>query len=323
MAGFVGSHLLEHLLENTDWDIVGLVTFRHRGDSLRLDLDKYDPARVTVLYHDLRGPISPRLVSQIGLIDYIINAAAESHVDRSIEDPVPFIEANVSIVCNMLEYARVAKPEKFVQISTDEVFGPAPVGHDHAEWSTTLPSNPYSASKACQEAIAISYFRTYGVPLIITNCMNQVGERQDTEKYVPSVIGKVLRGETVEVHGDLEAGTVGSRHYIHARSHADAVLFLLNNHTPQSYPEFDRPSRFNIVGEKELDNLEMAQLLAGMVGKPLHHEIVGFHQRRPGHDLRYSLDGTKLAEAGWSPPMTLETSLAKTVGWTLENREWL
>ena len=323
IAGFAGSHALEHLLQHTDWNIVGLTTFRHRGDPLRLDIDSYDPRRIRIFHCDLTSDVSPRLAERIGPVDYIWNLAAESHVDRSISDPRPFIENNVSLAITMLEFARIAKPEVFIQISTDEVYGPAPEGVDFPEWSPIVPSNPYSASKAAQEAIAISYWRTYSVPLIITNTMNLIGERQDTEKFIPSTIAKVHAGKIVTVHGNEQE--IGSRFYIHARNHADALLFLTNNVKPDLFDRdtVDKPNRFNVRGEREVNNLEMAEMIADIMGKKLKHILLDFHRERPGHDPRYALDDKKLRDLGWTPPLPLFESLERTVVWTLKNPEWL
>lgn len=317
-AGFLGHHVVEHFLTHTDWEIIGIDSFKHRGDALRIQ----ENSRYTVHCSDLSAPISHRVARRIGKVDYILNVASESHVDRSITDPVPFVQNNVNLALNVLEFAREVKPEKFIQISTDETYGPAPEGVDHKEWATVLPSNPYSASKACQEAIAISYWRTYGVPLVITNTMNLVGEYQDQEKYVPMLIQRITKGQTVTVHGSPHY--IGKRHYLHARNMADALLFLLRKIHPAPYQKgTDRPERFNIVGEVELDNLELAQKVAAILGKPLHYEMLDFHAARPGHDSRYSLDGAKMKEAGWKAPINFDVSLEKTVGWYLNNSDWL
>lgn len=323
ISGFAGSHALDHVMQNTDWEVVGLATFRHRGDPLRLDIDSYDARRISVFHCDLQSDISHRLIDRIGPIDYIWNLAAESHVDRAIEDPRPFIENNVSLVITMLELARVLKPQVFLQISTDEVYGAAPLGVNFEEWSTILPSNPYSSSKAAQEAIAISYWRTYDVPVIITNTMNMFGERQDIEKYIPQAITKISQGRAVTVHGS-ESG-IGSRFYLHARNHADALLYITNKLPPVHYSTGfnDRPDRYNVRGEREIDNLELAELIADIMDKPLKYELVDFHSVRPGHDRRYALDDKKLRGRGWKPPMDLYESLRKTIGWTLQNPEWL
>lgn len=323
VAGFIGSHTLEHILVNTDWHVVGIASWKHKGIPERIeDLVKDHKDRVDIITHDLESPITELTKKRIGKVDYILNIASESHVDRSIENPTTFIQNNINLVLNMLNYALEVKPEVFIQISTDEVYGVAHEGINHKEWATILPSNPYSASKASQEAIAIAYWRTYGVPVIITNTMNNFGERQDKEKFVSKVIDKCIKGEVVPVHGtELK---IGSRFYLHARNHADALLFILRNLPPTKYSEeVDRPDRYNVVGDREIDNLEMAKLVAGILGKPLKYELVDFHSTRPGHDMRYALDGKKLKDLGWKPPYTLEQSMKKTIDWTLNNPLWL
>src|SRR3990167_3648554 len=192
IGGFIGSHFLAHFMEKTDWEIVGTDSFRHKGLTDRVhivmkDHPKWKP-RLQIFTHDLTAPFSEQLITRIGKIDYIINMASESHVQRAIEEPEYFIKNNIFLMLVMLEYARKIKPKAFVQISTDEVYGAAPKGKRHKEWSTILPSNPYSASKASQEAIAISYWRTYKLPIIITNTMNNFGEMQDPEKYPALVL---------------------------------------------------------------------------------------------------------------------------------------
>lgn len=331
-GGFVGHHTLEHLLVETDWDVVCLDSFRHAGKTDRiaevLDSHNEERSRVTVVTHDLVAPFSAQLAQKIGPLNAIISMASESHVDRSISDPVPFIKNNVDLVLNLLEFQREFNPDAvFLQVSTDEVYGPAPEGHNHAEWEPHLPSNPYSASKSAQEQIAFSYWRTFGVPLILTSTMNIIGERQDPEKYVPMLIGKILNKQKVTIHASPE-GQPGSRFYLHARNQADALIFLLKTYIHHSemlkYRNGDtHPAKYNIVGEKEIDNLQLAQLVAIFVDEDLDYELIDFHSQRPGHDLRYALDGTKIAEIGWKAPISLEDSLKKTVDWTLQHPHWL
>ena len=304
-SGFMGSHTLRHLILNTDWFIVCPTTFTHKGlqDRIRVALDDLPDAykRVKIIRCDFTSPISPITAREFGKIDYVINIASESHVDRSIEEPAEFIINNVSLICHLLDWARIAQPEKFLQISTDEVYGPAPDGYAHKEWvDNHLPSNPYSASKSAQEDIAFSYWRTYGIPLAITNTMNIIGETQDPEKYVPMTIKRVINGETVEIHGQPHTGRVGSRFYLHARNQASGLLHVLGMDFPvYGTSGTEVPLRLHIVGEREVDNLELAQLIAKSVGKTLNYEVVDFHSSRPGHDLRYALDGQKLADTGY------------------------
>ena len=324
-SGFFGSHLLRHLLMNTDWDIVCIVSWKHKGTPERIenawkDLDK---ERVTIIRHDLEAPLTEQTKKRLGHIDYILNIASNSHVHRSIEDPLPFVIGNVQLVAHMLDLARELKPELFLQFSTDEVYGPAPKGINYEEWSTIIPSNPYSASKAAQEAIAISYWRTYDVPVVITNTMNLIGQTQDPEKYPAQLIRKIHNGETVTVHGRV--GDIGSRFYLHARNAADAVLFIVNNLPATHYKEDVHmlPDRYNIVGDVELDNLELAHMVARLMGKPLLYELLDFHAARSGHDRRYSLDGGKLKALGWNAPYDFEESLKSTIEWTLAHSDWL
>lgn len=322
-GGFVGSHILRHVLVNTDWEVVVLDSFRHKGktDRLTQQMEGLDKTRVHVEVHDLRVPMSDQLIQRIGAIDYIINCASESHVERSIDDPRNFIENNVSLVLTMLEYARIAKTKKFIQVSTDEVYGPAPLGYNHDIHDPHRPSNPYSASKAAQEDICYAYWRTYGLPIAISNTMNIIGELQDIEKFVPMIIRNVQLNREIMIHAGPD-GTIGTRYYLHARNQADALLYLLNNVHFALYGEGDMP-HFHVVGEKEVDNLTLAQLIAAFMGKPLCHKLVDFHSSRPGHDLRYALNGRTMTEVGWVPPYSLEDSLKQTVEWTLQHPEWL
>ena len=329
IGGVIGSNVMEHILTKTDWDIVGIASWKHKGlperitDSLHYQANR---DRVDLVTHDLISPINELTRQRIGDIDYIINVASESHVDRSITDPVSFTLNNTNLILNMLEYARIVKPRLFMQISTDEVYGVAPVGTLHKEWSSTIPSNPYAGSKAAQEAIAVSYWRTYGVPVIITNTMNNFSERQDKEKYIPMVINRVLKDETITIHSYPDKKTPGSRFYLHARNHADALIFLINHFDGKSVgfnDGLDKPHRFNVVGEREVDNLTLAHMIADVLERELKYELVDFHSSRPGHDCRYGLDGSKLKELGWVPPMPFEKSLRTTVLWTVAHPEWL
>lgn len=346
-GGFVGHHFFEHILVETDWDVVLTDSFRHKGKTDRIrevlaNAPKMRPAqesrwheRTQVITHDLRAPFSRQAVEQIGAIDYLVAYASESHVDRSITDPVPFIMNNTEVVLTTLELARELKPKALVWVSTDEVYGPVAADDHlgHPEWDAILPSNPYSASKAAQEAIAISYWRTYGVPLILVNCMNMIGERQDPEKYLPMIIGKISRGEKIQIHGTPDE--IGTRHYLHSRNLASGILHLLKKTTPSAFPAHvdsyehalaptaDRPDRYNISSPDRIDNLQLAQMVAGIVGTDLKYELIDFHSTRPGHDPHYGLDPFKMADIGWEMPIPFDESLKRTVEWTLDNPSWL
>jgi dTDP-glucose 4,6-dehydratase len=332
-SGFVGSHVLRHLLVNTNWEIVCPVTFRHKGNSDRIasSLEGNDEwhRRVHVVMCDLSNPLSSTTKKRFGRVTEIWNVASESHVDRSIEAPGPFIQNNVRLMTEILDYARDLYERGdlslFLQMSTDEVYGPAPYGYRHVEWDTIMPSNPYSASKAAQEAICFSYWRTYDLPIVITNTMNIIGEMQDPEKFVPMTIKKLLAGEPMTVHVS-PSGESGSRFYLHARNLADAWLYLSQGFEvvdTNVYPINDRPDRYHIVGEREVSNVEMVKMIANILGVEPRMELVNFHESRPGHDLRYALDGEKMADWGWQMPIPLEESLRKTVEWYVEHPEWL
>jgi dTDP-glucose 4,6-dehydratase len=273
-----------------------------------------------VVTHDLTAPFSSQMVRRIGHCEYVIAYASESHVNRAIEDPVPFVMNNVSVVLNTLEFARKTKPGIFLLVSTDEVYGPELDGVPYKEWAPILPSNPYSASKAAQEAIAISYWRTYNVPLKIVNCMNMIGERQDVEKFVPLVVKACLEGREITIHGKPD--NIGSRHYLHARNLADGILHLLNE-LPVRFPMADRPDRYNVASADRVDNLTLAQTIAGYVGKPLKYRFEDFPGQRPGHDPHYGLDPGKIMDEGWVPPVEFNTSLKNTVEWFIQNPDWL
>jgi dTDP-glucose 4,6-dehydratase len=332
-GGFVGSHALRHIMTNTDWEVICPVTFAHRGSSDRIRLALEDrpewKSRIRVHIHDLSTPISVVTTAAWHGVTHVLNFASESHVDRSITHPVPFILNNCALVTHLLEWARYSDITTFVQFSTDEVYGPADPGVAHRPWlDDHRPSNPYSASKAAQEDIAFAYWRTYDVPLILTNTMNIVGETQDAEKFIPKTLRALLRGEQVTLHGDPVSGNTGSRFYLHARNAADGVLWAVEQGVV-GYGTAHVPRRWHIVGEREISNFEMARLLADVlvdtghdIPTPRYH-LVDYHSTRPGHDLRYALDDAATAAAGWKPPVPLEESLARTVCWSMEHPEWL
>lgn len=330
ISGGIGVHFLAHIMHNTDWDVLGVDSFRHKGwtDRIKVMFDSHPDwaLRTKIITHDLVAPFSPLTKKKIGHIDYIISMASLSDVQASIEDPVPFIKNNVDLVINLLEYAREVKPEVFVQISTDEVYGAVSSKYDdlRKEWDAIVPSNPYAASKACQEAIAISYWRTYSVPVIITNTMNNWGEMQSATKYPVMAQKAIAEGRELTIHGN-EKGEIGSRSYIHSRNFADAVLFILKNFPPHMHEaeKADKPDRYNIAGDVQLDNLELAQLIARLMGKELKYKIVSFHSTRPGHDPHYGLNMEKLKKAGWKQPVPFEESLKNVIDWQTAHPEWI
>lgn len=316
-AGFVGHHVIEHFLKATKWRIITFdkLTYAARGLDRVRDIKAFDAGRVAFYSVDFAVPISEGIIRECKDVDYILHLGAETHVDNSIKNPGAFIHSNVLGTGNMLEFAKLCRRLRaFVYFSTDEVFGPAPVGTAYKEWDRYNCTNPYSATKAAGEELTLAYMNTYNVPGFITHTMNIIGERQHPEKYLPKCIRYVQNGERLTIHGAPD-GTPGSRFYIHARNVAHALHWLLD--------KFEQREKYNIVGEREVDNLELAKLVAAVVSKPLEYEMVDFHSSRPGHDLRYALDGSKMEDIGWRQPMAIEDTVASTVRWTLNNPEWL
>lgn len=333
-SGFIGHHIIEHLLKNTDWQIVSMDRLGVSGNYHRLvdiEIWQQEKERVSLVHHDLRSPVNDFVADRIGQVDFILHLAASTHVDRSISDPMGFVLDNVVGTTNLLSFARTQTNLKgFLYFSTDEVFGPAPAGTAYREWDRYNSGNPYAAAKAGGEEMALAFANTYNLPVIITHTMNVFGERQHPEKFIPLVIKKVLAGEKVLIHSNKEKTKAGSRFWIHGRNVGAAILFLLNrwayepNVLPRpTYWRMPNADKFNIVGEREVDNLEMAQIIARVLNKPLEYELVDFHSSRPGHDLRYALDGKKLEGMGWKLPVDFEESLARTIDWFLRNPRWL
>lgn len=343
-CGFIGHHFVEHLIKNTDWDIVILdrLSYASSGlDRLR-DIDVFgeNQKRVTLFTADFTKPIEEGLLSEIGQVDYIVHMGAETHVDNSIENPMRFVFANVVGTGNLLQFARMqTNLKKFIYFSTDEIFGPAPGDRKYKEWDRYCSTNPYSATKAGGEELCLAFANTYKLPVVITHTMNVFGERQHTEKFIPKTIKKILANEEIDIHSNKEKTKAGSRYWIHARNVAYAIQFLLDKEPMMR--DFEKregeevmwmpASKWNIVGEREVDNLELAQLIhktltaMGLTNGDLKYKMVDFHSSRPGHDLRYALDGEKLKASGHNLPMGFEESLDKTVRWMVspESNKWL
>lgn len=315
--GFLGSHLVEHILKNTNWEIVifDKLSYASVSEDRLTNMDTWEKykSRVRLFTVDLCQEISEGVTRDAGSIDYVFHVAAESHVDRSIEFPVPFILNNVSATLTTLEYARRQPGLKmFLNISTDEVFGPAPQGYQFKEFETHKPSNPYSASKSAQESICFSYSNTYKVPVVTIRSMNLIGERQHPEKFVPKIVYSLMNGTCLTVHGDLEQKKIGTRFYLHCRNLSDALLHVVR----LGYFGYDE---WNIAGLEEISNLDLAVRISRILDRPLKYDIVDFHSSRPGHDLRYALDSSKLLKSGYVYPVNFEESLERTVKWVVRD----
>lgn len=324
-AGGVGVHVLAHIMHNTDLDVVCLDSFHHKGYRDRLvRVQQNHPdwaSRIRILQHDLTCPISPELAKRIGIVNYIIHLAALSDVSFSISNPGYVIKNNVDSTVVMLEYARTLKLSGFVYFSTDEVYGPVQNDGAHDEWDTHRPSNAYAASKAASEDICYAYWRSYGVPVIITNTMNNFGEMQSGSKFPVMVQKWIQNNEEVIIHGNGKE--IGTRYYIHSRNVADALLHILKKHvTRHKQGELDEPDRYHIVGDLQLSNLQLAQMISELMGKKFKYKLVDFHKDNPAHDIHYGLVDNKLY-ADWEAPLSLEDSLKNTIEWQQRNPEWM
>src|SRR5579864_1022679 len=307
-CGFVGSHLVEELLQWDDVEIISIDRLTYAG---RLDrLSHLDTNRIRTIYHDMVAEVPQWMLDDISNVDFIIHNGAETHVARSFVAPETFVRSNIVGTFNMLEMTRKVKPKTFVYVSTDEVFGPA-LDQPFKEDDALNPTNPYAATKAAGEILALSHFKTFGVPVIVTRTMNMFGPRQNPEKFVPLAIRKILRGEELCVHGN-ENGEIGLRQWLHARVQTNAIAYLLQNGI--------LGQRYNISGT-EFSNLAVAEKIAAILGLPLKYKIV--QPTTPVHDFSYNIDGSKLLAMGWKPPIDFETALRDTVLWTRGNQKWL
>jgi dTDP-glucose 4,6-dehydratase len=334
MTGFIGHHVADHLLQATDWELVGLDRIDATSTLHRLryvkDWEK-KARRCSFVWHDLRAPLNASVERQIGDIDAVLHLAASTHVARSITEPLLFVADNVMGTAHLLEWWRAKKAETyngllqrgrsvFVHCSTDEVFGPAEGGYCYKEWDRYNSASPYSASKAGAEELVCAYSNTYKFRAQIVRIMNVIGERQHPEKFVPMTVGKVLRGETVDIHCDADCKQVGTRFYLHAENVAHAIRWLIQRAERGAVDK--RFDKWNVVGEREVSNLEMAESIAKLVDKRLNARLVSAEETRPGHDMRYALDGAKLRSHGFEYPVSFEAGLERTVRWFIERPEW-
>lgn len=334
-AGFIGHHIIDLFLKKTDWEIVSLDRLDYSGNLNRLNsvvsaYPKEVQKRIKVVWHDLKAPIQALTSNFIGPIDIILHLAASSHVDRSISHPMEFVLDNTVGTVNVLDYARtLPKLERLIYFSTDEIFGIAPPGVAYKERDRYNSTNPYSASKAAGEEFAVAYENTYKLPIFITHTMNVFGERQHPEKFIPLAIRKVRDDEVITIHSDASKTIPGSRYYIHAKDVAEAMYFLLHLNEDQKRviytPDFGgaKCPKFNVVGKEEINNLQMVNYIAQAQGKTPKYEMVDFHTSRPGHDLRYALDGGFMRSLGWEPRLSLQERIKEVTDWSLANPEWI
>ncbi len=316
-AGFIGSNFIRYALKTfPDWFIVNLDKLTYAGNLENLQDVEEHPR-----YRFVRGDIADRemirSLFQEEKFDVVINFAAETHVDRSILDPSPFLNTNVIGTQVLLEAARAYGVKRFVQISTDEVYGSIPEGR-FTEISPVQPSSPYAASKAAADLLSLAYYKTYGLPVIITRSSNNYGPYQFPEKLIPLMIRNALQGKPLPVYGKGE----NIRDWICVEDNCRAIALVVERGRIGEI--------YNIGSGEERRNIEMVRylcrILANRLNRPVEEfeSLITFVKDRPGHDYRYALDSTKIqTELGWKPLMPLEEGLRRTVDWYLEHQDWL
>ena len=325
-AGFIGGNFVHLLLAETAWRVVTLDKLTYAGN-----LDTLAPVADHPRHVFVQGDIGdPALVGQLladYAIDAVVNFAAESHVDRSIDGPAQFITTNVVGTFTLLDQARSywAKLNeaaragfRFLHVSTDEVYGSLGATGRFAESTPYAPNSPYSASKAASDHLVRAWFHTYGLPVLTTNCSNNYGPYQFPEKLIPLTIQKAQRGEPLPIYGD--GGNI--RDWLYVADHCRAIVRVLEAGTPGEV--------YNVGGDSERTNLQVVDTLCALLdellpdspGRP-HAALKTFVADRPGHDRRYAIDAGKLTrELGWAPVETFETGLRRTVAWYLDNPQW-
>ena len=308
-AGFIGSNFIRYFLgAHPDAEMINLDKLTYAGNP-----DNLAEAASHANYDFVQGDVcDTKLVEDLLKrgFDAVVHFAAESHVDRSIEDAQEFVRTNVQGTHTLIEAARRCRIERFVHISTDEVYGGLRPGESAGEQSPLRPSSPYAASKAAADMIVRSYWKTYGFPAIITRCSNNYGPNQFPEKLVPLMICNALEGKTLPVFGD----GLNERDWIYVEDHCralDAVLY------------WGRPGEvYNIARGNIATNLEIVRHVLRIMGRP--ESLIEFVADRPGHDRRYALDTKKItADLGWSPSIGLEEGLRRTVNWYVQNPDWI
>jgi dTDP-glucose 4,6-dehydratase len=304
-AGFIGSNYIRYLLRKRhDVEIINLDKLTYAGN-----LDNLREFEKNPRYRFVQGDICDEaLVNQLTAeVEAVVNFAAESHVDRSIGAPDDFIRTDVFGAFVLLEAARKHKIKKFIQISTDEVYGSILNG-SFKETDALMPSSPYSASKAGADRLAYSYFVTYGVPVIITRCSNNFGPFQYPEKLIPLFVTNALENKALPIYGDGK----NVRDWIYVEDHCDAIDFILEHGKNGEV--------YNIGGGNERNNLEITEIILAALNKP--KSLMTFVTDRLGHDRRYSLDSSKLEALGWKPKHEFQSALEFTIDWYVKNRWW-
>jgi dTDP-glucose 4,6-dehydratase len=305
-AGFIGSNFIHFVLaKHPDYRIINLDKLTYAGNlsSLR---EVADDERYRFVHGDI---CDPEIVGEVMQgADAVVSFAAESHVDRSILDPSSFIMTNVYGTFTLLEAARVSGIQKFVQISTDEVYGPMPAGRSAKETDVLHPRSPYSAAKVGSEMQCLAFFETYRLPVLITRGSNTVGPHQYPEKLVPLFATNALNDEPLPVYGDGNQ----VRDWLHVEDHCAAIDLLLEQGEPGEV--------YNIGAGNERPNLDVVDVILSTLDKPA--SLVRHVRDRPGHDVRYSVETVKLRSLGWEPRFGFKEALEHTVRWYADNQWW-
>ena len=308
-AGFIGSNFIHYMLEkHPDDNLINLDLLTYAGNIHNLDDIKDNPH-----YHFVKGNIVNReLVSHLVHefnIDHIVNFAAESHVDRSILHPDVFVETNVQGTLALLDVAKREGVEKFLQVSTDEVYGTLGATGYFTEESPLQPNSPYSASKASADMIVRSYFETYGYNVNITRCSNNYGPYQFPEKLIPLMTSNGMEGKDLPIYGNGK----NIRDWLYVSDHCQAIDLVLRNGKPGEV--------YNVGGHNERTNNEIVHLIVDNLG--ISEDHIKYVKDRLGHDKRYAIDPTKIeTELGWKPEYTFDTGIVKTIDWYKNNEAW-
>jgi len=308
-AGFIGSNLVRFLRrERPEWTVVNVDKLTYAGNAESVADLRQDPGHVFVRGDIANAELVEHLIRQHA-VDAILNLAAESHVDRSILGPGIFVETNVSGTQVLLEAARQAGVKRFLQISTDEVYGSLGASGKFTEASPLRPSSPYSASKAAADLLVLAHGHTFGLDVVVTRCSNNYGPYQFPEKLIPLMIANALEGRRLPVYGD----GMQVRDWIHVEDHCRALLVALENGRGGEI--------YNIGSDNEWPNIQIVGRLLEILQKP--RDLIEHVKDRPGHDRRYAIDAGKArAELGWSPGIPFPDGLKSTVEWYLQNRGW-
>ena len=308
-CGFIGSNFIHHTLEEyPDDTIVNLDKLTYAGNPENLQAVEQHPR-----YHFVKGDICDRELVASVIRDHgitaVVNFAAESHVDRSILGPAIFIETNVGGTGVLLDVARELRIERFLQVSTDEVYGSlGPAGY-FSETTPLHPNSPYSASKAAADLLALAYQHTFGLPVIVTRCSNNYGPYQFPEKLIPLMLANAVDGKSLPVYGD----GLNVRDWLYVKDHCTAIDVVLRRGRIGEL--------YNIGGNNEKKNIDIVSLLLRKLGKP--DSLIAYVKDRPGHDRRYAIDSSKIQnELGWKPSVTFEEGLSATVDWYLSHESW-